>query len=255
MDYLVYSYLQKGDNKLAKAQWDYLKTIKEVNPLNFKVAYAYASIPSRYLLENKKWSEAANLELHPANFPWEKFPWQKAIVHFTRILGFANIKDVWSAKMELNRLSTVHDTLIKRGELYQASQVQNQLKTSEAWIAFKEGRNNEAISLMKLAADMEDKTEKHPVTPGEVLPARELLGEMFMQMNKPSEALIAYETNLTKHPNRFNGLYGAALAAEKSNNPSKSVEYYQKLTNIAITKDSDRPELTNAMQILSKSQR
>lgn len=250
MDYLVYSYLQKGDNKLAKAQWDYLKTIKEVNPLTFKVAYAYASIPSRYLLENKKWKEAANLKLHPEAFPWEKFPWQKAIVHFTRILGFANIRNISSAKTEFVSLSATYDTLVKRGELYQASQVKNQLKSSEAWIAFKEGENDEAIRLMNLAADMEDRTEKHPVTPGEVLPARELLAEMLMQMNRPVEALTAFETSLKKHPNRFNGLFGAAAAAEKSDDSAKARIYYRKLISISTQNTSDRPELLSALNAL-----
>lgn len=250
MDYLVYSYLQKGDNKLAKAQWDYLKTIKEVNPVTFKVAYAYASIPSRYLLENKKWKEAAHLKLHPSAFPWEKFPWQKAIVHFTRILGFANIRDIKSAKTEFDRLSAIHRTLVKNGEHYQASQVENQLKSSEAWIAFKEGKNDQAISLMKMAADMEDRTEKHPVTPGEVLPARELLAEMFMQINRPGEALTAFETSLKKHPNRFNGLSGAAAAAEKSNDSAKARAYYRKLISISTQNKSDRPELLSALAAL-----
>ncbi len=250
MDYLVYSYLQKGDNKLAKAQWDYLKTINEVNPVSFKVAYAYASIPSRYLLENKMWTEAANLELHPAAFPWEKFPWQKAIIHFTRILGFCNIGDINSAKKEITQLRVVHRTLVKSGETYQAGQVEKQLKSSEAWIAFKEGKDDQAIILMKLAADMEDKTEKHPVTPGEVLPARELLAEMFMQMNRPEEGLKAFEYNLKKHPNRFNALYGAATASEKINHPDQARAYYRKLVNISNSKTSDRPELLTAIAVL-----
>ncbi len=100
---------------------------------------------------------------------------------------------------------------------------------------------------MKFAADMEDGTEKHPVTPGEVLPARELLAEMLIQMNRPQEALKEFETDLKKHPNRFNGLYGAAVAAERSNNSAKAKIYFQKLINISIQKGSDRPELSEAI--------
>ena len=252
MDYLVYSYLQKGDNKLAKTQLDYLKTINEVSPVNFKVAYAYAAIPSRYLLENKNWAEASNLKLQPSAFPWNKFPWQKAIVHFTRILGLANTNNLTAAKSELKHLSTIVDTLTKRGEVYQAGQVKNQLTSAEAWILFKEGKNDPALKLMKLAAEMEDRTEKHPVTPGEVLPARELLGEMLLQMKMPAEALIAFEANLKKHPNRFNGLYGAAMAAEKSKNSAKSRIYFRKLTSIADPVNSDRPEVLTAIVALKK---
>lgn len=252
MDYLVYSYLQKGDNTLAKAQWDYLKTIHEVNPVNFKVAYAFASIPSRYLLENKMWKEAANLEIHPSDFPWQKFPWQKAIIHFTRLIGFVNIKDIASAKRELGYLSKINNALNKKGEIYQANQVKIQQKSSEAWILFKEGKDKEALNIMNVAADMEDNTEKHPVTPGEVIPARELLGEMLIQMNKPEEALIAYEASLKKHPNRFNGLYGAAVAADRSNKSVKANIYYRKLSDIALSTNSKRPELQIAMLALKK---
>lgn len=252
MDYLVYSYLQKGDNKLAKAQWDYLKSINEVSPVNFKVAYAYAAIPSRYLLENKNWKEAANLKLHPESFPWQKFPWQKAIVHFTRILGLANTRDIAAAKSEFKNLSALHDTLVKQGEVYQANQVEIQLKSSEAWILFREGKNDQALKLMNLAADTEDRTEKHPVTPGEVVPARELLGEMLIQMDRPGEALTAFETSLKKHPNRFNGLYGAAAAAKESNDPAKEKMYYRKLRSIANSKDPERPELLHTIAALKK---
>src|SRR6266480_4902588 len=112
MDYLVYSYLQKAENTLAKEQCDYLKTIREVYPANFKVAYAFAAIPARYLLENKMWKEAADLKIYPANFPWEKFPWQKAIVHFTRLLGSVHTGNLDSARAELKNLSTIYDTLV-----------------------------------------------------------------------------------------------------------------------------------------------
>ncbi len=113
------------------------------------------------------------------------------------------------------------------------------------WVKFKEtrlnekvgqGQNNEALMLMNTAADMEDKTEKHPVTPGEVIPARELLGDMLLQMNNPGKALEAYEANLKKHPNRFNGLYGAGVAAEKTGNKDKAAFYYRKLLTIAFSK-------------------
>ena len=198
MDYLVYAYLQKGENDLAKEQCDYLKTIHEVYPVDFKDAYAFAAIPARYLLENKIWKEAASLKIHPANFPWEKFPWQKAIIHFTRLLGSVHIGNIDSARAELKNLNTIYDTLMAQKDSYKANQVQIQIKTSEAWILFKEGKNNEALKLMNVAADMEDKTEKHPVTPGEVIPARELLGDMLLQMNKPGKALEAYESRFEK---------------------------------------------------------
>ncbi|HEY9342157.1 MAG TPA: hypothetical protein VIQ23_11280 [Hanamia sp.] len=246
MDYLVYAYLQKGDNNLAKQQLDYLKSIQEVYPSNFKVAYAFAAIPARYFLENKMWKEAAAMEMHPKDFPWQKFPWQKAIIHFTRLLGSVHIGNIELAKTELNNLNRMYDTLSAQKDIYKANQVMIQMKTGEAWILFKEGKTDEALQLMSLAADMEDKTEKSPVTPGEVLPAKELLADMLLQLNKPAEALEAYEANLKTHPNRFNGLYGAALASEKSDKMGKAKYYYHQLTAIANSSDSKRPELETA---------
>jgi len=253
MDYLVYAYLQKGENDQAEKQWDYLKTINEVSPVNFKVAYAFAAIPSRYVLENKLWKEAANLKVHKENFPWEKYPWQKAIIHFTRLLGSVHIGNLDSARAELKNLNTIYNTLTEQKDSYKANQVLIQIKTSEAWIRFKEGKNNEALKLMNIAANMEDNTQKHPVTPGEVLPARELLGDMLLQMNKPDQALEAYEADLKKHPNRFNGLYGAGLAAERGNNFEKTKFYYQKLTEIANSTTSNRQELEAAKLFLKKT--
>ncbi len=252
MDYLVYAYLQKGDNKLAKEQCEYLKTILEVYPVSFKDAYAFAAIPARYLLENKIWKEAASLKIHPVNFPWEKFLWEKAIIHFTRLLGSVHIGHIDSAMAELKNLNTIYDTLTEQKDSYKANQVKIQIKTSEAWILFKQGKNNEALKFMNTAVDMEDKTEKSPVTPGEVLPAVELLGDMLLQMNKSDKALEAYKADLKKHPNRFNGLYGGGLAAEKSNDLEKANFYYQQLTAIANSTNSNRPELEAAKLFLKK---
>jgi tetratricopeptide (TPR) repeat protein len=255
MDYLVYSYLQKAENKHAKEQCDYLKTIDAVYPMSFASVYAFAAIPARYVLENKLWKEAANLKIHPADFPWQKFPWQKAIIHFTRLLGFVHLSKTDSAEAQLKNLNTIYDTLMQQKDLYKANQVKIQITTGEAWILFKEGKNNEALKTMVAAADMEDKTEKHPVTPGEVIPARELLGDMLLQMNQPAKALQAYEADLKRHPNRFNGLYGAGSAAEKLRNFEKANAYYQQLAAISNAPDSNRPELEAARLFLNARKR
>lgn len=229
-----------------------MKSIKEVDPINFKVAYAFAAIPARYLLENKLWHEASNLDIHPVNFPWQKFPWQKAIIHFTRVLGAVHVGNLILAQAELNNLTTLYDTLMKLKDVYKATQVQIQIKISEAWILCKQGNENGALQLMYDAAKLEDKTEKHPVTPGEVIPASELLGDMLLEIDKPVEALKAYEADLKKHPNRFNGLYGAGMACEKINHVAKARYYYQQLTTIANSPESNRPELEVARLFLKK---
>jgi hypothetical protein len=251
MDYLVYAYLQKAENGLAKEQWDYLKTMNEVHPMDFKVAYAFAAIPARYLLENKLWKEAADLEIHPGNFPWDKFPWQKAIFHFTRLLGLVHLGNLDSARSELEKLKILHDTLVNQKDLYKANQVEIQIKASEAWILFKEGKNSRALEWMNSAADMEDATEKHPVTPGEVIPARELLGDILLQMGYTAKAFAIYQEDLKRHPNRFNGLYGAGLAAEKSGDSGRAGFYYQQLSDQCTT-HSTRPELAAARLFLKK---
>jgi tetratricopeptide (TPR) repeat protein len=252
MDYLMYAYLQKGDNILAEEQWNYLKSIHEVYPANFKVAYAFAAIPSRYLLENKMWRDAAVLDIRPVDFSWEKFPWQNAIIHFTRLLGSIHTGNLDSAGVELNKLKLIHEALVKDKDLYKANQVDIQIRTAEAWILFKQGRNDKALDLMNSAADMEDATEKHPVTPGEVLPARELLGDMLLEMHLNSKALVAYQSDLVGHPNRFNGLYGAGSAAEKSGDIVKADYYYRKLSDLCAN-NSTRPELVTTRVFLKKT--
>lgn len=251
IDYLIYARLQKGENKLAKQQVDYLGSFTEVYPVNFKVLYAFAASPSRYYLENKLWKDAAAMELQPG-FPWEKYPWQKAIVHFTRLLGAAHTGNVATAKKELVIMQQLHDSIIAQKDMYKANQVLIQIKTGEAWISYAEGKKDQAVSQMKAAADLEDKTGKSPVTPGEVLPARQLLADILLEYNKPADALTAYEADLKSHPNRFNSLYGAALGSERSGDAVKARFYYQQLLSIANGKESDREEITKARSFLAK---
>jgi tetratricopeptide (TPR) repeat protein len=252
MDYLVYAYLQKGEDSLAKEQWNYLKTIDAVYPVNFKDAYAFAAIPARYLLETKNWKDAARLPVHPITFPWEKFRWQEAIIHFARALGSANSGETDLAESEWKELKKIHDSLIYQGDSSRANLVNIQLITSRAWILFKEGKNKETLELMESSANMEDATRTSAVSPGDVIPARELLGDMLLQIGNPKKALGVYQEDLRIHPNRFNGLYGAGLAAEKSGDPFKAAYYYQKLADQSSV-NSTRPELLTAKLYLKKS--
>lgn len=253
LDYVVYAYLQKGENDSAKKQLDYLETITAVYPVNFKVAYAFAAMPSRYILENRMWKEAANLTITPKNFPWQNFPWQEAIFHFARLMGAAHTGRFTVANEALQQLNRIRDTLTNRKDNYSANQVAIQIKTGEAWMQLAAGKHNDALTLMQLAADMEDKTGKHPVTPGEVLPARELLGDMLLQVNKPAEALQAYKLDLQTHPNRFNALYGAAIAAEKTGDAQTATLYFQQLTTVIGNAGSNRMEAKKANAALHKT--
>ena len=140
--------------------------------------------------------------------------------------------------------------LIAEKDVYKANQVLIQLKTGEAWILFKEGKTNEALNEISIAVELEDKTEKSPVTPGEIIPAKESMADMLLLMNKPKEALAAYEANLKTHPNRFNALYGAGLASELSNDAVKANYYYKQLLTIANSPNASRPELEKAKLFL-----
>ncbi|GAB3236967.1 hypothetical protein GCM10027346_27880 [Hymenobacter seoulensis] len=251
LDYLTYAYLQKADNRQAKAQWDYLKTMQEIHPANFKVAYALAAIPARYVLENKLWPEAAHLKIPTANVAWEEFPWQKSMVHFARALGYAHLGQPDSARQQIQQLQAHHNTLLGQQDPYKATQVAIQLKTAQAWLLAAEGKNQEALQLMRQAADTEDRTQKHAVTPGEVLPARELLGDLLLHLKQPKQALLAYEADLTQHPNRFNGLRGAATAATQSGDTAKARRYYQLLL-ASTAPQATRPELAIARQFLAR---
>jgi hypothetical protein len=217
LDYLIYAYLQKNDDVFAKKQLDYLSGINEVYPVNFKVAYAFAAMPSRYALERKDWKMAAGLKLHPANFPWKNFPWQESIVHFTRILGNIHLNNLNEAENELTVLKTLYENLsTQKNKAIEAAQVDIQILSSEAWLALKRGDDKKAKELMIAAADKEDAMEKHPVTPCAVLPARELLGEMFLELNEPVLAADAFEKDLKINPNRRNGLFGLEAAKQKA---------------------------------------
>ena len=218
-----------------------------MHPVNFKVAYAFAAIPSRIFLENKNWNEAATIQLFPSNFPWEKFPWQEAIIHFTRLLGAAHLGSKNLAESELTKLQQLHHILEQQKDLYKSKQVAIQIKTGEAWIHFTSGQKQQALNEMKFSAEMEDSTEKHPVTPGEILPARELLADMFFELQEYKNALVCYAVVLQKSPNRFNSLYGSGRAAEKIGNKQKAIFYYKQLLSISSVANSDRPELATIL--------
>jgi len=253
MDYLVYAYLQRGNNKMAIAQNEYLNTFKKVFPLDFAASYAMIAIPSRIVLENKQWEKAANLELPPLDFPWHQFPWQMSILNFTRSLGASHSGDLTTAEKEIKILQSFYKELVNIKDEYKANQVMIQIITAQAWVQFQKNNHNEALKLMITATEMESKTSKHPVTPGEVLPARELLGDLYLELNKPQEALESYELDIKNHPNRFNSIYGAAIASKKSGNNEKATMYFKQLLKLAENSNSDRSEINEAKEFIKES--
>jgi tetratricopeptide (TPR) repeat protein len=244
--------LQIGDNEKAIEQFKYLQSFENVFPQNFKTAYTSTAIPARIALENKNWTAATKLELPPFDFPWDRFPWQKAILHFAKSMGYSQTGDIPSAEKELQTLKSLHQELVEMEDVYKANQTMIQIKIADAWINFANDNREAALALMVEAVKMEDNTSKHAVTPGEILPARELLGDMFLAMRKPSKALEAYEKDLQNHPNRFNGIYGAATAAKASDDLQKAKNYFEELISLTENTDSGRPEIAEAKAFIQK---
>jgi hypothetical protein len=251
MDYLAYAYLQTAQDGKVKEIVEALYAINKVDADNFASAYAFAAIPARYALERRQWSEAAALKVHPADFPWNNFSHAEAMIYFARSLGASRSGDAAGAGKEIERLTSIQKSLAEARENYWATQVEIQRRAAAAWLAHAEGKPEEALQLMRSAADLEDSTEKHPVTPGAVVPARELLGELLLELREPRQALKEFEASLLVSPNRFNGLYGAARAAELSGDREKAGSLYAKLATLGERSDGTRPELRAAKVFLA----
>ena len=251
LDYLIYAYLQGAQDLKAKGVLDEANSLSRVDQEAFQVAFAWSAIPARYALERQRWQEAAALTLHPTAFPWENFPFAEANIHFARAVGAARSGKAAAAREEIEKLGLIQNKLseIKIGYDW-ATQVEIQRQTATAWLTQAEGNNDEALRIMRSAADLEDTTEKHPVTPGAILPAREMLGDLLLEVNQSTTALKEYEKVLENSPNRFNSLYGAARAAELSGDRKKARAYYEKLVALCNQSDGSRPGLQKAKAYL-----
>ena len=250
MDYMVFGHLQQAQDKAAKQLLDEVAAIRKVNVENFVAAYAFAAIPARFALERGDWKQAAALELSPADLSWSKFPQAEAILVFARGLGAARSGDVTAARKDAERLRTLKEAMTAAKIGYWAGQADFQIKTVDAWIAFAEKRHDDAVQLMRAAAEAEEASDKHPVTPGNVVPSRELLGEMLMALKQPKQALAEFERSLKRDPNRFRGISGAARAGEASGNVTVARDYYGKLQALTADRDTDRQELVAANAFL-----
>ncbi|HEU4506740.1 MAG TPA: hypothetical protein VFR78_00785 [Pyrinomonadaceae bacterium] len=256
MDYLAYAYLQLAQDKQAAAVLQEVNKIQKIEPESFKVAYAISAIPARYVLERRQWNEAAKLEMSSAylkQFPWQRFPWATAHMHFARAIGAARAGDAASARREVETLTTIQQALTGvKGDYDWARQVEIQRQVAEAWLSYAEGKQDEAVALLRKAADLDDATDKHPVTPGSVLPAREQLGELLLEIKQPAAALREFEVSFKSTPQRFNGLYGAARAAQLTGDQIAAKKYYQQLMQLVRGTDSDRPEINEAKVFLAR---
>lgn len=252
LDYQVYAYLQTAQDTAVG------RTLPLVAPLAAKIPtagpgnaappsagyYAAAAIPARSALEREAWADAASLA--PVESP---FAYATAVTHFARALGAARSGQVEAARLDVARLAALRDTLSAAKDAYWTEQVEIQRLGAAAWVALAAGQPGEALTVMREAATREDATEKAAVTPGPIKPARELLGEMLLQVKRPVEALAAFEATLTKEPNRFRAVYGAARAANAAGNTTAAAKYYAAL--VRISKSGDRPGRSEVQEALA----
>jgi tetratricopeptide (TPR) repeat protein len=253
MDYIVYAAMQLAKDKEARAVLDEVRSVEKIDAEQFAAAFAFAAIPARYAFERRQWAEAAELTLHPRSLSWDKFPQAESIIWFARGLGAARGGNVPSARRDLARLETLRDTLMAAKNTYWANQTEIQRLAVAGWIARAQGNNDEALAMLRQAADKEDATEKHPVTPGSIQPAREMLAELLLDLGQPAQALTEFETSQRIDPNRFHGLAGAARAAELAGDRAKAKTYYSQLLALTQTADTDRPEIQQAKAFMAKN--
>jgi tetratricopeptide (TPR) repeat protein len=255
LDYLAYAYLQRGQLQHAEAVRHQILALNGpyAATQHPQMGFAFAAIPARYALERQAWSEAAELPLHqPAAFPWDRSLLNcDSITHFARGIGAARSGKLEAARAEISELERIQADLSGGKKVpYWISQAETQALAVRAWVQFDAKNPDEAIALMRRAVALESATDKEAVTPGEVLPAGDLLGDMLLEAGKDIEALAAFEAVLVASPNRLNTLYGAGLVAERSGDNAKATEYYKQLTSVAAERDTPNSRVDHAREFL-----
>lgn len=251
MDYLEYAYLQTAQDGPAKAVVDQLVSFQQSAGANLPTAYAVAAIPVRYALERRDWPAAASLSAPTIGFPLERFPWAEAMISYARALGDARTGNIAAAQAEIANLQSLKDSLSAAKDAYWANQVEVQRLGAAGILAHVQGDNAKAVEMVRAAADLEATMDKHPATPSSVLPARELLADLLLELNQPAAALAEYKEMLRTDPNRFRSILGEARAAKQSGDAAAAHDAYQKLVALSKLATSERPELAEAKAYLT----
>ena len=252
-DYMVYAYLQMGQDRAAQGLRDSAVAIAK-RPDNFAAAYAYAAIPARLVLERGDWAAAAKLPLNPAvdAFPWAKYPQAEAGNAFARALGAAALRDAAAVESELARLQRLRDRASELKIGYWVEQIGIQIDVVRGFATFKAGQTDAGIAGLRQAADREDATEKHVVTPGMMLPAREILATVLLERGDSAGALRDFEAVLRKEPHRLRAMAGAAVAAERGGDAQKARDYSDKISQQTAQTDVGMPGLQLARQSVTR---
>jgi len=219
--------------------------VTQTNPARATAPYALAAMPARFALERGAWRDAAGLAPMPS-----KFPFTQAMTHFARALGAARSGDPSAAQLDIERIEALREELSAAKNDYWAGEVEVMRIASLAWLKLARKDHAEALALMRRAADLEDASEKSIVTPGRLLPARELLGEMLLELDRPADALKELEISQAREPNRFRGLHGAAVAAVRAGDRAKAKVYFERVVALAQEGDA-RAELKAARSWLA----
>jgi hypothetical protein len=251
MDYLEYAYLQTAQDGKAKQVVDELLAFRKTDGANLPMAYAVAAIPVRFALERRDWRAAAALREPEISVPLERFPWAQAMIAFARAIGAARTGDIAAAQAEVIKLQALEDKLKEAKDTYWANQVEVQRLGAAGIVAHVQGDDKKAVELVRAAADLDATMDKHPATPAEALPARELLADLLLELKDPRAALVEYEESLRAEPNRFRSLLGKARAAHQAGDAATSRETYQKLLALSAKAETDRQELSEAKAFLS----
>jgi hypothetical protein len=250
MDYLEYAYLQTAQDGPAKAVVDQLVGFQQSAGANLPTAYAVAAIPVRFALERRDWSAAASLSEPAVGFPLERFHWAEAMISFARALGDARTGNIAGAQTEIAHLQSLEDKL-KGTDTYWANQIEVQRLGAAGILAHVQGDDTKAVELGRAAADLEATMDKHPATPSPVLPARELLADLLLELNQPDAALKEYKEMLLTDPNRFGSILGEARAAKQLGDAAAAHDAYQKLVALSKSATPERPELAEAKAYLT----
>ena len=252
-DYMVYAQLQLGQDKAAAEVLSHAARVAS-KPDNLAGAYAYAAMPARLALERGAWAEAAKLPLDPAAnaYPWSKYPQAEAVNAFARGVGAAMSGDAAAAGVEVARLQSLRDTAKDRKIGYWAEQIDIQAEVVRGLASCAAAKVDECVAILRAAADREDATEKHVVTPGPLVPAREVLAMVLLKEAKPADALRGFETVLAKEPNRYRTFAGAMQAAERGGDAKKAAAFAERLVEQTSAADSPRPEIAQARRVLGR---
>ena len=251
IEYLVYAYLQVGDDAGAAREMNRLRGTANLEP-TFKTAFHLSSIPARDALERRDWAAAAKLEPRPgAGLAWENFPWPEAVTWFARGIGSARSGDAAGARAAEARLTELRDASARLGETLFATQTEILRLGVAAWLAHLDGDAATAVQRLEQAATLENTTPKPPVTPAPTLPAHELLGDLLLELGRPADALRAYQASLAAAPGRLNSLAGAARAATAAGDVALAARLYEELRSRAIA-GSTRAEVLEARAITGR---